>query len=931
MKTKHNFFIAFPAYLAYALLFLSFNTQAEIPADVDHEVITIWSEGVRLEGDIYKPKGLQVGDKLPGILLVHGWGGDKAHLQRAYGPQFAQLGFVVLAFDYKGWGKSDGMLLLSEPLPAADESEDVTVKATHIRKIVNPLSMVADARAALQYLTAEPQVIEDNIGVWGTSLGGGIALVTTANDPRVKAYVDQIGAVNFKANLDMISDEMVQRWEQRRARGEMPSYPGQESAIIPGLKGYPDWIYMKHYDSFAYVDRLNVPTLIIDAEDEELFAREKNGLVLYAAIKDRLETKYVTYPGKHYDMYRGEQYKQALRDAQQWFVRHLKGSEQGPLLYKAHCALCHSNPKVHAPAFSAIKAMSEQQVLFAMTIGKMKQQAAALSDDEREALARYLTAGVEDPRAWESTVACTENFKLNKNMTAAVSDWGLGKQNHRYQAATMAGITASDLPELELAWAQGFPGTTEMRSQPVITDEALFIGVQGSNSVYAFNLESGCLRWVYRSDAPIRSALSFARMPASDEPVLFYGDAGGKVNVIRAIDGSKVWSAAVDTNDAMITSTPVLHQERLYVPISTSEIGKTFRATYQCCKAHGGVRALDFATGKTIWTYETTGPAKPMGKNSIGTPLWGPSGAPVWTTPAIDAKRNRLYIGTGENYSHPATSTSDAIIALDLDTGKVVWSFQALKNDVYNMACRSYLGRPDGPGCPENYGPDFDFGASVIIASDKKGKDVLLAGQKSGDVFALDPDNKGAVIWQQKLSGGTPVGGIHWGMSVAADRLFVPIADPEWNILTWEYTPKPGIAALDITSGKVLWRHVAERDCDITQSNYDTTTGRHNELWPECHFLYGFSSAASVIDGAVLAGSLNGKLNAFSTDDGALLWQFDTTRAFDTLNGIKAHGGSLDNASTVVGNGRLVIQSGYSYINQMPGNVLLVFKNKSAQ
>lgn len=918
----------FTRFCMFGLMLLSVSSQAQTLADVDHEEITIWSEGVRLQGDIYKPRGLQPGDKLPGILLVHGWGGDKAHLQGAYGPQFAQLGFIVLAFDYKGWGKSDGVLLLSEPLPAADESEQVTVKATHVRKIVNPLSMVADARAALQYLTAEPQVIEDNIGIWGTSLGGGIALVTAANDERIKAYVDQIGAVNFKANLDMITDGMVRNWEQQRARGKLSPYPGPESAIIPGLKGYPDWIYMKRYDSFAYVDKLTIPTLIIDAEDEELFAREKNGLVLYEAIKDRVETKYVTYPGKHYDMYRGEQYKQALRDAQQWFVKHLKGSEQGAQLYKQNCALCHSNPEVHAPAFSAIKSMSQEKVLFAISTGKMKEQAANLTMDERQALASYLTAGVEDPRAWESTVACNKTSPLDNSMTASVAGWGLGRHNHRYQPAAAAGMHAADLPSLELAWAQGFPGTTEMRSQPVLTDQALFIGVQETSSVYAFDLDTGCLQWVHRSDAPVRSALSFARMPGTDEAVLFYGDAAGSVHVINAVDGSKVWSVKVELNDAMITGTPVLYQERLYVPLSTSEIGKTFRATYECCKAHGGVRALDFRSGKTLWTYETTAAARPRGKNSIGTPLWGPSGAPVWTTPAIDEKRNRLYIGTGENYSHPATQTSDAIIALDLDTGAVAWTYQALADDVYTMACRSYLGVADGPGCPENYGPDFDFGASVIIASDNKGRDVLLAGQKSGTVFALDPDNKGAVIWQQKLSDGTPVGGIHWGMTVADGKVYVPIADPEWSIERWPYTPRPGIAALDISTGEVQWRHEARRDCELDKTSYNATTGRHTEPWPTCHFLYGFSAAATAMDGAVLAGALNGKLNAFSTVDGSLLWQFDTATTFDTLNGVKAHGGSIDNASVALGNGRLVVQSGYSYINQMPGNVLLVFKKK---
>ncbi|MEH6548636.1 MAG: alpha/beta fold hydrolase [Pseudomonadales bacterium] len=916
--------------LAIALL-ASVNSYATTVQDVDHEVITIWSQGVRLEGDIYKPKGLAADAKLPGILLVHGWGGTKQHLQNRYGPQFAELGFIVLAFDYKGWGKSDGPLLLYEPLPQIEETGDVSVNAKHIRKIVNPLSMLEDARAALHYLVGEPQVIANNIGIWGTSLGGGIALVTAAKDDRIKAYVDQIGAVNFKANLEMITDKMSQRWETQQARGNISPYPGPEAVITPALKGFPDWIAMKRYDPFSYVEKLNVPTLIIDAEEEELFARDKNGMVLHAAIKDRLETKYVTYPGKHYDMYAGEQYEHALADAQQWFVKYLKGSEAGPLLYKTHCALCHSNPAVRAPTFSALKGMSQSKVLFAMTEGKMKDQASALSDEQREALARYLTAGVEDPRAWEATADCGSAYKAPQEMTALVGGWGLGNKNLRYQPAKLAGMNAEDLPNLDLAWAQGFPGTTEMRSQPVVTEDSLYIGVQDTNTVYAFDLDSGCLQWTHRGVAPIRSALSFGRMPDTDQPILFYGDVGGNVNVISAADGTTLWSVSMGLTDAMVTGTPVLQDDSLYVPLSTSEIGKTFRATYECCKAHGGVSALDLRTGKILWTYETTAPAQLVGENSVGTPLWGPSGAPVWTTPAIDTKRNLLYIGTGENYSHPATATSDAIIALDLDSGKPVWTYQALADDVYTMACRSYMGFPDGPSCPENYGPDFDFGASVIIATDKNGKDILLAGQKSGDVYALDPDNKGAVIWHKKLSDGTPVGGIHWGMSVIGDKVFVPIADPDWPIVGWKYQSMSGLVALDITSGEQAWRHKASRGCDIDLTAFNDTTKTHTETWPACHFLYGFSGAAVGIDGAVLAGALNGKLNAFSTKDGALLWQFDTNRSFDTLNGVKAHGGALDNASTVAAGGRLIVQSGYSYINQMPGNVLLVFKLKSTE
>ena len=899
--------------------------QANEHPDVQHETVTIWSGGIRLQGDLFKPADLQPGVKLPALLLVHGWGGTKDHLNRAYAPQFARLGFIVLTFDFKSWGESNGPVLIEESLPATEEMAQVTVTGKHIRRIVNPASMVEDTRAALNYLAGEPQVMANNIGIWGTSLGGGLALVTAANDDRIKAYVDQIGAVNFKANLSMFRPEMIRRWEIQRARGVIAPYPGAESVVNPALKGYPDWIYLNHFDSFAEVDKLQIPTLIIDAEDEELFAREVNGKALHNSIKGRLETHYVVLPGKHYDIYQGESYKAALKEASSWFVTHLKGDEAGAALYKAHCASCHSNPAINAPAYSSLRTMGSDKLLYAMTEGKMQAQAAALSAEERQTLASFLSNESKDPRAWEQTAACDASMQIELPTEAQLASWGSGPANHRHQPAEIAGMSASDLPELELAWAQGFPGATEMRSQPVIAGDQLFVGVEGTNTVYAFDLPTGCLHWVYRSKAPIRSALSFGRMPDTGQAVLFFGDSGGSVHLIDATAGTALWTRdASITGFNTITGTPVLHQDRLFVPVSSFEVARAQVASHECCREHGGLVALDISSGERLWTYETTVAATEQGTNRAGQPRWGPSGVPVWTTPAIDAKRNLLYIGTGENYSHPATDNSDAIVALDLDTGEPAWIFQALADDVYNSACLSYLGYPDRPNCPENPGPDFDFGASVIVATTSDGQDILLAGQKSGQVYALDPDNKGAKLWERRLSDGTTVGGIHWGMSLNGDTLYVPVADPDWDIQTWDYTPRPGVTALDVATGETKWQHIAKRGCELDRSTIKNL--RHEENWPDCHILYGFSGATTSIDGAVLAGSLNGKLSAFNHATGELQWQYDTKRGFDTLNGVAAHGGSMDNAGPAVGNGYLVIQSGYSYINQMPGNLLLVLK-----
>jgi dienelactone hydrolase len=292
-------------------------------SNVQRERITIWSQGVRLAGDIYKPGNLKTTETLPGILMVPGWGGSKKNLEKNYAPHFAEQGFVVLAFDFKSWGESDGPLVALEPLPETEEAAEVILKATHIREFVNPLSMSEDVRAALNYLGAEPGVMPENLGIWGTSMGGGLALVMAASDDRIKALVSQMGPVNYKYNLKDIPDQKMRQLEAMVARGELPPFPGPEGFANPQLKGYPDWVAMKRFDPMSFLDSLNCPTLILDAEEEGLFDRKKNGLLAYEAIKDRLESRYITYPGPHYDMYEGENLKAARSTAMRWFVEHL--------------------------------------------------------------------------------------------------------------------------------------------------------------------------------------------------------------------------------------------------------------------------------------------------------------------------------------------------------------------------------------------------------------------------------------------------------------------------------------------------------------------------------------------------------------------------------------------------------------------------------
>jgi dienelactone hydrolase len=310
----------------------SVNAPASMPVTADtsevvmhpdgYEEILVWSQGVRLVGRIYTPSDLKPGIQLPGLLLVNGWGGTVENTSARYAKAFAEQGYVVLTHDFKGWGKSNGPLYLDRLLPGGEESEDVTVTVKHIRRVVDPISFSADTEAAFDVLASDPRVQRNNIGVWGTSMGGGLSLITVANNKNVKAWVNQIGAINHKANFFMIPERTIREAEAGVARGQIPPYP-DASSKAPNLSGHPNYISIKRIEPFAYIDKINVPTLIIDAQDEEFFDRLKNGKTLYDTLKGRVDTQYMLLPGKHYDIYRQESPK-AIQAAIEWFNKYLK-------------------------------------------------------------------------------------------------------------------------------------------------------------------------------------------------------------------------------------------------------------------------------------------------------------------------------------------------------------------------------------------------------------------------------------------------------------------------------------------------------------------------------------------------------------------------------------------------------------------------------
>lgn len=520
--------------------------------------------------------------------------------------------------------------------------------------------------------------------------------------------------------------------------------------------------------------------------------------------------------------------------------------------------------------------MHNLRVRHAVLRGPMRQYTEGLSRDEVVALAQHLSG--DQHNLIPERAFCAGDIALD----ASISRWGYDAANTRWQRNTS--VNATNVANLRLKWAFGVPNVSEMRSQPLVTSDTIFLSTVAGR-LYALDRQTGCIEWTYRTERPLRTSLTLGR--AGAKAALFVGDQGATVHAIDAATGKLIWQQRVGLFVAsVVTGAPVQHGERLFVPISAFGVALAMQPDFECCKSHGGVRALDAATGEILWTTHMTDDAKPTYKNELGVQMWGPSGAPVWTTPAIDAKRGVLYVGTGENTSSPATDLSDAIVALSLVSGEIKWHFQATANDAFNMACGGR--RSNSASCPKENGPDFDFGASVIIARNAKGKDVLLAGQKSGGVYALDPDAQGALIWQRRIGPGSALGGVHWGIAADDSQVYVPIADPPFV----QGERKPGVWALAIDDGSDVWGYAAERGCvPAFQRNAPNP-------WPECSFGYTFSAAVSLADDVVLAGALDGRAFAFDRHDGTVLWEYATNRAFETVNGIDAHGGAIDSPGT---------------------------------
>jgi polyvinyl alcohol dehydrogenase (cytochrome) len=372
---------------------------------------------------------------------------------------------------------------------------------------------------------------------------------------------------------------------------------------------------------------------------------------------------------------------------------------------------------------------------------------------------------------------------------------------------------------------------------------------------------------------------------------------------VDAATGALLWTRNLDDHpSARITGAPTLHENRLYVPVASGEEGQGNNAKYECCTFRGSLVALDAPTGALVWkTFTIAAEAKPIGKNASGTTRWGPSGAGIWSSPTIDAKRHLVYAATGNMYTEPQQGTSDAIMAFDLDSGAIAWIVQVTPRDVFVVGCN----QPNPANCPAqaDLGPDFDFGSSPILAKLPGGTDIIVDGQKSGVGWAFDPDKRGAVKWQYRAAKGSALGGMEFGSAVDGTNAYFAVADGN--------SPQPGgLHAVKLATGERAW--YAPPPAPVCGA-----PGRG------CNAA--ILAAITVIPGVVFTGSNDGAIRGYSTADGSMIWQFDSNRDFDTVNGVPAKGGSISGPGPVVAGGMVYVNSGYGALGGRPGNVLLAF------
>lgn len=581
----------------------------------------------------------------------------------------------------------------------------------------------------------------------------------------------------------------------------------------------------------------------------------------------------------------------------------------GEGLYNEYCAMCHAAPQDgRTPQREALTRYTANSVFDALTGGVMAAQGAALSNEQKIALAEHLTGSAMQADTVAGLARCEQPMSaLDLTASGNWNGWGNGNSNPRYQSAQGTSITADNIGSLELVWAFGLDNASVARAQPSVISDVMFMG-STTGTVYAMDIASGCAYWTYDAPQEVRAAVTVSWSDQLDAPVAVVADVSNHLHILNATSGELIWDSEVDPHPtARSTGSPVVHGDRIFVPVSSAEVSLAGRPDHHCCTFRGNVAAFDLNTGEKVWhTYIMEEPTQ-VGVNSAGNPVLAPSGAPIWQAPSMDVERGVVYAGSGQNYTRPASNSSDAVIAFDMASGDIRWIHQTMGDDAFTMACAMGGSHPN---CP-NAGPDVDIGAPIVTTTLSDGRDIVVAGSKGSVVVGLDPDNQGELLWSTRVGRGGALGGIHWGMTFYGDTLFVPVSD-RGGVNDSASSRQPGLHAIDMKTGEVLWyAPVPERCVEGVAGCMDA-----------------YSGPATSTDGLVIASSLSGYLFAHDAETGELVWEMNTVQDYPTINGVAARGGSIDATGPVLSGDYMIVSSGYATFSQMPGNAVLVFKVK---